>query len=329
MFWQEVIKSNNLTMLKTYYIPRNTQWLGLQNNVRIPEVRKGLADMVENIIMRWYSQNYLPINKKFAPFINRVLSMMGVDYEDSDYLSPASMMSYMPQAIQLFLSMWFLKQNKMDEILLQEWRNTVNDSDSTLVLWVHSVYEIFQSSHWDVTLKRIDNKQGDMFWWDWMDITDILWEHIRAYQETTPLVAALLMWYYYWNWDVWKLRIVLSSLEWVQAVWCSAWDSETKETTVKQFILSFRRINTEINDFWINITASTDISYWTKFDPINNQVLFWEYERRKIGNEFNTVLAIPIADIPQILWALCKFSWRSGDGWRMLIQGYISNFWKC
>lgn len=253
---------------------------------------------------------------------------MGIDYEDDNYLTPASMMKYMPQAIQLYLSMWFLTQQKIDEMLSREWSNAINDSDSTMILWAYSVYEIFQSINGDVTLKRIDNKQEDMFWWDWLDITDMPWENIWAYQETIPLVAALLMWYYYWDWDIWKLWTVLSSIAWIQAIWCDAWDSETKEMIVREYMGFFRIINKKINDFWIHITASTDVSYGTKFDPNNNQVLFWKYEWRGIGDEFNTVLAIPIVDIPQILWALCKFSWRSGDWWRVLIQWYVRNFWN-
>ena len=311
---------NKAHMLKVVYIPTSPLSENTQNNGQ-NSTKRPLSDKIQDILLDFDNKK---LGSKKALFIQEAFKLLDLDNEELSGLS-ISIHSNYNRLIQLYFSSGLHDEISLERELINEWNNMQNDRDSTVILWEKSFYEIFQSDHGDVSLTHVGlPNQCELFPKQWENINDYPIESIRSYQETIPLVWSLLLWYHHAGWSIEELENISTLFEWMSSLHCNAADSWTKNSDLYFVQSYFDWPDKNSTNLGISIYSWNQQSYSTFFDAERKEVVYWKYN--KGYTTFVPYMRIPFLDIPQILLWLCRFPWRSWNGWKILIEWYIEKF---
>lgn len=317
-----MIVNSTILMNKLAYIPTSDTGISQLWEVSTYSTST-LADRIGKIM---YSKgNWI----KTTVFVSRAYEILWIDTEDEEDYIPSNieLSDKYPDLVRLYMTLKMYGDNFPDNELHKEFALAVKDRYSTVAKWQDSLYEVFQSIHGDVSVTRTElSTQKELFNKDWEDIVGNPSTTIRAYQETTPLVCALLVWYMKGGFPIEPLIEILKNLEWKSSVWCNAADAWTKNDELSYFRHYFEEDNYGRLDYiGIGIHYGSGNHYSTHYDDKRKLVTFGVYDDKKY-TRFRTVIEIPLIDIPKILSMLCMFSWRSGEWGKILINWYIKRF---
>ena len=280
-----------------------------------------LPEKIWNILDWWGAR------PSYNIFRERIANIFESDLED---VFRSEILERMPEMVRLYLSSGCVPQKKIHHVLTQEWNRIVNDRNSTVILGNTFLYEIVQSVHGDVRLSRVElpsQSQWELFPKKWEYVWDAESQSISMYQETTPMVAGLLLAYHQSGGDTALLKKEMWVIEKMGARWCNAADAGTddQELEFTKWHLEWCIAQNNENS-WFGGLVHTDASYRTRYNSEKWAMQVFVQSRREREDNGYLAIEIPVWDIAKLLPTLCIFSWRSGDTGRLLIEWYIERF---
>ncbi len=301
-------------------------------------VNNGLSDRtipetIEYIIRDGLNWNLtLDESKKYEHFFSEACKVLwiGESSDWDDHISRFISIEQYPRLIKLYLSICINNKSKISTLLQRQYQETFIHWDTRISIWENSFYEVSQNMHGDVSLRqypRIDKIQSELFQKDWLDISDIKWDHISMYQHTMSFVSALLKSFRLAWWDNSKLAKILLELDWEFVKVVHAADSGTDDGAIDRWLYAANSKQNQ-SEKYLGIYIHSHHSSWyqSAFNKDSKELEFWEVKRNEDASfEEKKVMSISSEDIHLLLKDVCILSGRDWYWPRILISKFIEN----